>query len=748
MRRIVLLGIVLVVLAGLAALVLWRPTSPTTAPDTRATGAAPESAPAVVPARDEAQGATNAPVVVEPKDARSTASSLPLDAPGVLRVHVVAKETGAALTGWRVRLVPEPAPRSGWSTQEVDAQCGDAHAEPITAGEGWIEFECTPGTSYALSAWSDDARAPGAPTSASVLPLAAGEQRELVLAVPTRADLVFFVRVLDLDQRAPVAGARVRARVQSSSWSMNPEKIRRPVADRELGDAATDATGLARLELCSWDRPYVEVEAAGFGRALASVDGGHATPETALDVLLTRAARLSGTLVGASAGEVLLRTRAWELLPGDQRSMLVAVDTSDATWSAKLAPDGRFAFDALPAGCELNAEHWPSDGEPMRVGTSVKLSPGEERVVEWHVSGRCTVHGRVLDGADVPVTDTVVWLVAETSPQPSVFGKYDDGRNVIGKERTNAKGEFTFADVPAGKWQAGLAPDVEVRFGNPALDVVGLSERFEIAQGETQRELLLRVDRGLFVSGVVRAPDGSAPPHAFVQANGVDGRASFTQNTSDGTFHVGPVLRGRYRLSASGEPHAPTPVVEVEAGAKDVVLTLTAGAAIHGRVVDASGAPPPYEVQLAAAEGSQVRFAMMATTTDPNGEFKLDGLEAGTYDVVASTTGGRYGVKRGIVAQPGKTAEVALELDAGVRLRVRSAYEQGSLLVRSDGALIHMLQPDPKTAVECALPPGRITVELVKYVQKDGTWSTETITKQSLDVAPGETKELVLEAPK
>ena len=59
-----------------------------------------------------------------------------------------------------------------------------------------------------------------------------------------------------------------------------------------------------------------------------------------------------------------------------------------------------------------------------------------------------------------------------------------------------------------------------------------------------------------------------------------------------------------------------------------------------------------------------------------------------------------------------------------------------------------MLQPDPKTAVECALPPGRITVELVKYVQKDGTWSTETITKQSLDVAPGETKELVLEAPK
>ncbi|MFO1010746.1 MAG: sigma-70 family RNA polymerase sigma factor [Planctomycetota bacterium] len=689
-----------------------------------------------------------APVVRVADSARANAARAETSNATRLIVHVVAKETGAPLADWRARLTPAPVPVGGWSTRRVDGPRADEHGQPRTGEDGVVEFDVEAAHAYTIDAFPEPGATSGKVDETAVPALTAGETRELVLAARTASDLVFHVRVLDVEQRAPIAGARVRARAQNSAVTTEPEKILRPHVDRELADAATDAAGIARLELRSWDRPYVEVEAAGLGRAFVSVDGGHATVATALDVLLSRAARLSGTLAGAGEGEVLVRAPSWALMPGDQRSMLVSVDTTDAWWSAKLAPDGRFAFDALPAGCTLDAEFWPVHGQPARIGEKVELAAGEERVVAWRLGGHCAVRGRVLDGAEAPVAGVALWLVPETAPMPCVFVAGHDGETVRAVELTNAAGEFTFAEVTPGKWQVGLAPDVQIRYGRPGLDVVGLSERVEIADADVVRELVLRVDRGLYVSGVVRTPDGAAPAHAYVQANDVAGRASFTENTSDGTFRVGPVLRGRYRLSATGDPHGPTPIVEVEAGAEGVVLTLTAGAAIHGRVVDASGAPPPYEIQVAASEGSRVRFTMMATTTDEKGEFTLDGLEPGAFDVVASTTGGRFGVTRGIVAKPGGTTEVEVRLDAGARLRVRCGYEKGSLLVRSDGALIHMLQPDSKAPVECALPSGRITVELVKYVQRDGAWGPETLSKESADLAPGETKELVLDAPK
>src|SRR6185369_2194667 len=59
----------------------------------------------------------------------------------------------------------------------------------------------------------------------------------------------------------------------------------------------TDADGRFEYELASLKRPYLQIEAGGFGPMFVLPDVGHETSQTALVVLLDRAATLDLRLV-------------------------------------------------------------------------------------------------------------------------------------------------------------------------------------------------------------------------------------------------------------------------------------------------------------------------------------------------------------------------------------------------------------------------------------------------------------------
>jgi len=160
------------------------------------------------------------------------------------------------------------------------------------------------------------------------------------------------------------------------------------------------------------------------------------------------------------------------------------------------------------------------------------------------------------------------------------------------------------------------------------------------------------------LAGQVVDDDGRAIARAVVTATMIAATAGGSESVSDerGRFVMIGLPAGRYTLRAArsgflesvhgasspGHPGKPI-VIEPGRAAEDVRLVMTRGAAISGVVRDARGEPLP-EVQVAGmltrrrADGRRMPVTAPGVTTtmsDDRGRFRLYGLSAGDYIVVA-----------------------------------------------------------------------------------------------------------------
>ena len=157
------------------------------------------------------------------------------------------------------------------------------------------------------------------------------------------------------------------------------------------------------------------------------------------------------------------------------------------------------------------------------------------------------------------------------------------------------------------------------------------------------------------VSGVVLIDDRDAKPlrraRVVLGGDGSDGRTAITED--DGTFQFTDVPSGRYRITATragfvttalgaSRPGRSGKLVVVRDGSKvsDIIIKLPRGAVISGAVLDTNSQP------LAAATVRALRYAVengertlvsthQQVTTDDRGEYRVFGLAAGEYFVVA-----------------------------------------------------------------------------------------------------------------
>jgi hypothetical protein len=167
---------------------------------------------------------------------------------------------------------------------------------------------------------------------------------------------------------------------------------------------------------------------------------------------------------------------------------------------------------------------------------------------------------------------------------------------------------------------------------------------------------LLVVLAGVPVSGHVVDAESHAPIEGVRVTLAVEQSAFPPTATSgdeavtdkQGRFVFAIVEPGRYRLDATKKGFAPlsrsaaAPLVDVGDAAIDgLELALTKGAAISGRVVEATGAPQPrlmvsaLKIPDPPADLSMTVTAQM-TQTDENGEFVLQDLPDGNYLVIAA----------------------------------------------------------------------------------------------------------------
>lgn len=658
-----------------------------------------EEALTALPLESETRRANDAPLatleeglLVTPKGKEGRPST------ATLALRLVARETKAPLRGVSVQL------SSGLpgDVVYVSGSRGDERTCPRSDADGRVELEARPWGGYSLQI-DPLGKSHVRPERFQVPELEPGQRHEVEIEVMTRDDRRWFGRVLDDETGAPLSGARVE---WDESWPAG-----------EPAPIVSGADGLLALEFASWRKSSVRVVHEGYREAAVALAAGHETPELAEAVRLVRPARLSvrvrdgsgvplrevavevrfapaaldssgrpGSEVGQAFALLAQHPRATEVFSaGDLGSVLEELGAPFLpTATARAAGDrlqaytdaeGRCAFEGLPPGVDGEAIA-RRPGEPAQ-RQALHLASGEARELDFEFGSACNLRGRVEDEEGRPVAGLDLWRLAGEKDLPGYLdSEHESG--AVDKLRTDAEGRFLFRSVPAGAWWIGAAP-YERRGGAS----VPLTTRIVVTPGERVREMVLTCPAALYIRGRVRTEAGG-PLAAEVTASREDSSVRATADAR-GNFVLGPLPAGAWELEAAelpgalgsppGSPlRASSGPVRAYAGATEVELRLRAGGALSGIVLDASGTPAPgAEVEAyCEQDGSMQRAAC-----DERGAFRLEGLAAGSYRLLARAAEsvrvlGPVHVEAGRWSPP-----VELRLAPGAVLRLQLAADRG-----------------------------------------------------------------------
>jgi hypothetical protein len=356
------------------------------------------------------------------------------------------------------------------------------------------------------------------------------------------------------------------------------------------------------------------------------------------------------------------------------RGAEVTLAASSGAASLVADAEGRFEFRPTSPGvyqvAAIRAEGYlPFGPEWGRSPIALSAVPGVHvREVVIALTPTPELVGQVLSAAGAPVSGATVRVLTQRAGETVLFPVRD-------RFSSDERGEFRFT-APEGA-------TVEAR--HPAHGVA--RARVE-AEAVRARRLEVRLPAAVEgapraearVEGRVLAPDGSgasgalvsvasatsAYPRVFGQQDGYQTIAEV-----DGSFVLEGLEPGLYDVSAHAAGHAPARGFDVRVPASGLVLRLTEGAALVGRVTEEEGgAPvPAFVVDVLSQRGALERLSFaQARVIDAEGQYELRGL-----------TPGRYAIQ--VVAAGFVPVERQLEVPAGAReVRVDVALARGARL--------------------------------------------------------------------
>ena len=342
-------------------------------------------------------------------------------------------------------------------------------------------------------------------------------------------------------------------------------------------------------------------------------------------------------------------------------SLSTAFEPTDARRDAAVtAADGRFRFEALPAGSyRFVARH---DAHGPGSSTSITLDGQSERGgIDIKLEAGASIEGQVVAKAGGAVPGAAVRVATATGRGAMMASGFDPVRQTF----SDGAGHFRLSGLPRR--------DVMVL----AVHETASSDTVTLHLGDTPvaRDVRITLDLDGAIAGVVVDSGGKPVPDASVWAmtRGFAGgrlRGPATDRTDQsGHFELRGLLPETYFLVAnrSGDPpfgdfrgRGRGAGTSAETGDRDVKLVLEANGAVKGRVMLADGHPPPFfTVRVGRAQ------AMPFTSAD--GAFLVDEVPIGSADVVvggagfepgqASTTieAGRVADIGTITVKPGRT---------------------------------------------------------------------------------------------
>lgn len=285
--------------------------------------------------------------------------------------------------------------------------------------------------------------------------------------------------------------------------------------------------------------------------------------------------------------------------------------------------DGTFALEDIPAGSiVLRAERGEWYGE------SSSYVDATSDPVEIVVRRGPTLLLRVVakkNGAPIP----------NAKVELAYRDLYTNANGMLRARGLDVTGErFTISADGYGTWRGDVDFDAERPTAEKAMTV-------ELASGAP-------------VSGIVVDERGERVPEAYVSIDAVTGNWNDTVTANErGEFTIPAIAPGKHAMRASSGLHLATPEKIVEHDGErpttGVILKVTLGAELAGRVVDSAGRP---------VAGASIRGASGADT-DADGRFFATGIDPGERTLSAYVDQ-RASAEKKVTMVAGKRTEVEL----------------------------------------------------------------------------------------
>ena len=649
-------------------------------------------------------------------------ASVPSEVPpwGRLELTIVDDATGE----------PQPAlfvdfelysPGGGASDRSADAEDSLRGWPPESDAKGRISGEIRAGVAFSLNVLHANMK------PLEVLPLEAGERREIELRVDAVQLPKFWIRVVRESNGSPVPSAELRGvvafgevldgfgSIDESHW----------LEHSLIGHA--DENGYLAIPHGRYPQRRFVATAPGFGRSIFSRVRSAGQRESAHEVALPDLAQLDVEVVDAEQAPVegfIVRL----IFEADESVDRIATGEAFAQHTVTRSSDerGHAHFGRLNANKEIRAElrapGVDSIWQPV-LRSLPALAAGERRTTTMVAHAVTDVRGLALDQYAAPASGITMLLLPDSDEAPRYFGHGWDARAKL-QAVTDRDGHFQWGAVPAGRWL--VVPRMERRFWPTFTDeghelselVAPMPIAFELTGTQPIHDLQATLWRGLYVSGVVLDSEGQPCSDAHVEIK-LEGGEFLTLQPAreDGTFTVGPLPDVPLQLSASSyEDESSSQVVEVRAGAEGLSLQLVPYGSLPIRTVKAANGGDCVCKLITAWRTNGAGQVVESKGYGPNAT-SLDwrGLGTGTWHLLARGPGGLVGHVGGIEIRSGERTgpiEIRLSPSGTLRLQRTESAETGERrgLVLMAGRPVGEYRLAPGESVELSVPPGGMKV--------------------------------------
>jgi hypothetical protein len=314
---------------------------------------------------------------------------------------------------------------------------------------------------------------------------------------------------------------------------------------------------------------------------------------------------------------------------------------------------GGFEIDGVATGKQTVRASHPDYTEAVQT-----VDVGDEgATVTLRMAQGDAIAGTVSSDTGQPVAGASVSLLAEGGgavnlggPGGGIMGRLGGAQDGI----TDAAGRFRFEHLSAGRYT------VTAALGSHTAAPVSVA----LQAGQSQEGVALRLETGVTIQGTVSGLPGAMLTGTRVSANGADSYMQMVSVGSDGRFTFEHVPFGAVTLRGNandGHGSMRTAAVQVTATAEQSVvsaeLVFPDGFALSGRITQAG--QPVAGAMVAASQQGNGRQA--AATSDDTGSYRLEGLQEGTYAVIATApAGGSPPQRRTVTIRDDQTLDITL----------------------------------------------------------------------------------------